>query len=54
VVEHQWVHVGLDRALYGQADTAVINAITPVTGGNRVPSSSSNVSDTKPSAWRWL
>jgi DNA transposition AAA+ family ATPase len=34
VIEHQWVQLGLDTALYGQADTAVINAIARVTGGN--------------------
>jgi len=34
VIEHRWVQLGLDTALYGQADTAVINAIARVTGGD--------------------
>ena len=34
VIEHQWVQLGLDTALYEQADTAVVNAIARVTGGN--------------------
>ena len=34
VIEHQWVQLGLDTALYAHADAAVINAIARVTGGN--------------------
>jgi DNA transposition AAA+ family ATPase len=34
VIEHQCVQLGLDMALYEHADTAVINAIARVTGGN--------------------
>jgi DNA transposition AAA+ family ATPase len=34
VIEHQWVQLGLDTALYAQADAAVISAIARVTGGN--------------------
>jgi len=34
VIEHQCVQLGLDTALYEQADTAVVNAIARVTGGN--------------------
>jgi hypothetical protein len=31
VIEHQWVQLGLDMALYEHADTAVVNAIARVT-----------------------
>jgi DNA transposition AAA+ family ATPase len=34
VIEHQWVQLGLDMALYEHADIAVVNAIARVTGGN--------------------
>jgi DNA transposition AAA+ family ATPase len=34
VIEHQWVQLGLDTALYEHADAAVVNAIARVTGGN--------------------
>jgi len=34
VIEHQWEQLGLDRALYEHTDTAVVNAIARVTGGN--------------------
>src|SRR3989441_12062693 len=34
VIEHQWVQLGLDLALYEHADAAVVNAIARVTGGN--------------------
>jgi len=34
VIEHQWVQLGLDLALYDHADAAVVNAIARVTGGN--------------------
>jgi DNA transposition AAA+ family ATPase len=34
VIEHQWVQLGLDAALYEHVDTAVVNAIVRVTGGN--------------------
>ena len=34
MIEHQCVQLGLDMALYEHADTAVINAIARVTGGN--------------------
>ncbi len=34
VIEHQWVQLGLDTALYEHADAAVINAIARVTGGD--------------------
>jgi hypothetical protein len=34
VIEHQWEQVGLDTLLYEHADTAVVNAIVRVTGGN--------------------
>jgi DNA transposition AAA+ family ATPase len=34
VIEHQWVQLGLDTALYAHADAAVANAIARVTGGN--------------------
>ena len=34
VIEHQWVQLGLDAALYQHADIAVVNAIARVTGGN--------------------
>jgi DNA transposition AAA+ family ATPase len=34
VIEHQWVQLGLDMADHAHVDTAVINAIARVTGGN--------------------
>jgi DNA transposition AAA+ family ATPase len=34
VIEHQWEQLGLDRALSEHTDTAVVNAIARVTGGN--------------------
>ena len=34
VIEHQWVQLGLDLADDQHVDTAVINAIARVTGGN--------------------
>ena len=34
MIEHHWEQLGLDRALYEHTDTAVVNAITRVTGGN--------------------
>ncbi len=34
MIEHQWVQLGLDAALYAHADAAVANAIARVTGGN--------------------
>jgi DNA transposition AAA+ family ATPase len=34
VIEHQWVQLGLDTALYKHTDAAVLNAIARVTGGN--------------------